>query len=288
MDYLFFLFNHMTTRLNIQHDSLQFSSSPPSPSPSLDYSIVSPPSPSPDRDAMFYASQPARSQPYLSSSRGSGSSSRDRDKRTNAVHGSSLSYHRAAGGNRAPHTGKSMKFILPRLWGALSSPTRKARRQSTRRKPYALPSNISYADLQPLDGEEGELIDDEGCYVERYDSAQSPRKLIGPRFHPLSSPNFLKPCCRFPVLPPARDRPLSPLLPRSFLRDRLSECLAYMEHSRQRQRRLARTLFPPAGLGYQSRPCHCSGLDTTDIGRVREPNQLHTHPRQFMVSYPKK
>lgn len=172
----------MTTRLNIQHDSLQFSSSPPSPSPSLDYSIVSPPSPSPDRNAMLYASQPARSQPYLSSTRDSGSSSRDRDKRTNALHGSFPSYHRAAGGNRAPQTGKSMKFILPRLWGALSSPTRKARRQSARRKPYALPSNISYADLQPLDGEEGELIDDEACYVERYDSAQSPRKLIGSRF----------------------------------------------------------------------------------------------------------
>lgn len=70
-----------------------------------------------------------------------------------------------------------MKLLLPRLWGALSSPTRKARRQTARRKPYTLPSNISYADLQPLDGEEGELID-EACYVERYDLTQSPRKLI--------------------------------------------------------------------------------------------------------------
>ena len=175
----------MTTRLNAQYDSLQFSSSPPSPSPSLDYSIVSHPSPSPDRDATLYASRPARSQPYLYPTRFSGSSSRDRDKRTNALHGSSSSYHLAAGGNRAPQTGKTMKLLLPRLWGALSSPTRKARRQTARRKPYALPSNISYADLQPLDGEEGELID-EACYVERYDSAQSPRKLIGPRFHPFS------------------------------------------------------------------------------------------------------
>jgi len=175
----------MTTRLNTQHDSLQFSSSPPSPSPSLDYSIVSHPSPSPDRDATLYASHPARSQPYLCSTRCSGSTPRDRDKRTNALHGSSPSYHIVAGGNRAPQTGKSMKFLLPRLWGALSSPTRKARRQTARRKPYTLPSNISYADLQPLDGEEGELID-EACYVERYDSTQSPRNLIGPRFHSLS------------------------------------------------------------------------------------------------------
>ena len=174
----------MTTRLSTQHDS-QFSSSPPSPSPSLDYSIVSHPSPSPDRDATLYASHPARSQPYLCSTRYSASSSRDRDKRTNVLHGSSSPYHLATGGNRAPQTGKSMKFLLPRLWGALSSPTRKARRQTARRKPYTLPSNISYADLQPLDGEEGELID-EACYVERYDSTQSPRKLIGPRLHSLS------------------------------------------------------------------------------------------------------
>ena len=172
----------MTTPLDTRHDSQQFSS-PPSPSPSLDYSIVRPPSPSPDCDATLYASHPARSQPYLCSTRYSGSSSRDRDKRTNALHGSSSSY-RAAAGNRAPQTGKSMKFILPRLWGALSSPTRKARRQTARRKPYTLPSNISYADLQPLDGEEGELID-EACCVERYDATQSPRKLIGPRFYSL-------------------------------------------------------------------------------------------------------
>ncbi len=187
----------MTTRINTQHDSLQFSSSPPSPSPSLDYSIVSHPSPSPDRDATLYASHTARSQPYLCSNRCSGSSSRDRDKRTNALHGPSSAYHRAAGGNRAPQNGKSMKFLLPRLWGALSSPTRKARRQTARRKPYTLPSNISYADLQPLDGEEGELID-EACYVDRYDSAQSPRNLIGPRFHSLSPRVFPK-----KVLPPA-------------------------------------------------------------------------------------
>ena len=183
-NFLFFLLGHMTTRLNT-HDSLRFSSSPPSPSPSLDYSIVSHPSPSPDRDATLYASHPARSQPYLCTTRYSGSSSKDRDKRTNTLRSSSSSYHLAAGSNRAPQTGKSMKFLLPRLWGALSSPTRKARRQTARRKPYTLPSNISYADLQPLDGEEGELID-EACYVERYDSAQSPRNLIGPWFDPFS------------------------------------------------------------------------------------------------------
>jgi F-box and WD-40 domain protein 1/11 len=63
-----------------------------------------------------------------------------------------------------------MKCILPRLWGALSSQTRKGRRKATtRRKAYnSMPPNISYADLLPLDGEEGELID-EACYVDSGD-----------------------------------------------------------------------------------------------------------------------
>jgi F-box and WD-40 domain protein 1/11 len=183
-----FLLRHMTTpSLSTQHDSLRFSS-PPSPSPSLDFSFVSPPSPGPDRDAAPYATHSGRSQPYLCLT---GSSSRD--KRHNSLHGSTAPYRGAAGGNRAPQASKSMKFLLPRLWGALSSPTRKTRRQTARRKPYALPSNISYADLQPLDGEEGELINDEACYIERYDLSryglpQSPRKLIGPRFHPFCPP----------------------------------------------------------------------------------------------------
>jgi F-box and WD-40 domain protein 1/11 len=177
---LHFLTRHMTsTSLNTQHDSLRFSS-PPSPSPSLDYSFVSPPSPGPDRDPALYASHSGRSQPYLCLAQSASSSSRDK-RCCNTLHGTTSSY-RAAGGNRAPQTGKSMKLLLPRIWGALSSPTRKARRQTARRKPYALPSNVSYADLQPLDGEEGELID-EACYIDRYDAPQSPRKLIGPRFH---------------------------------------------------------------------------------------------------------
>lgn len=172
------LSRHMTSPSldTTKHDSLRFSS-PPSPSPSLDYSIVSPPSPGPDRDPALYASHSGRSQPYLCLTQSASSSSRD-NRCYNTLHGTT----RAPAGNRAPQTGKSMKLLLPRIWGALSSPTRKARRQTARRKPYALPSNISYADLQPLDGEEGELID-EACYIDRYDAPQSPRKLIGPRFH---------------------------------------------------------------------------------------------------------
>lgn len=71
-----------------------------------------------------------------------------------------------------------MKCIIPRLWGALSSQTRKGRRKTNRRKAYNMPSNISYADLLPLDGEEGELID-EACYVDSGDVLYSPPRFAG-------------------------------------------------------------------------------------------------------------
>lgn len=41
-----------------------------------------------------------------------------------------------------------------------------------------MPSNISYADLLPLDGEEGELID-EACYVDSGDVLYSPPRFAG-------------------------------------------------------------------------------------------------------------
>ncbi len=159
---------------------------PPSPSASFDFSIVSPPSPGPDRSSYPFASHPAGSQLNFFSSR---------DRRYKTAPGSPASYRvaLASGGTRTPPIGKSMKCLLPRLWGALSTPTRKGRRKAGRRKPYALPSNISYADLQPLDGEEGELID-EACFVEPYEPPQSPpRKFIGPFPSSLSPRIFLKP-----------------------------------------------------------------------------------------------
>lgn len=147
---------------------------PPSPTLSVDFSIVSPPSPGPDRNSYPFTSHTGRSRTRLFPP--------SRDKRYNTVHGSSSS-HRAlltSVGNRTPQNSKSMKCLLPRLWGALSSPTRKGRRKAGRRKPYALPSNVSYADLLPLDGEEGELVDeDEACYVDSYDTPQSPSNSTG-------------------------------------------------------------------------------------------------------------
>lgn len=146
---------------------------PPSPSFSFDFSIVSPPSPGPDRNSFpsLPHSRHASSQTSLPSLRWLGTSAGD--KRYNAIQGHP-EYRTLA--QRSPHTAKSMKCLIPRLWGALSSQTRKGRRKATRRKAYsAMPSNISYADLQPLDGEEGELID-EACYVDSGDVLYSPPK----------------------------------------------------------------------------------------------------------------
>src|SRR5260221_10114873 len=95
VDFLFFLLCHMTARLDTQYVSLQFSP-PPSPSPSLDYSLISPPSPSPDRHPTLYASHPPRSQPYLFSTRYSRSSSRARDNPTHPT-----SSYPSAGGHLA-------------------------------------------------------------------------------------------------------------------------------------------------------------------------------------------
>jgi F-box and WD-40 domain protein 1/11 len=149
---------------------------PPSPSFSFDFSIVSPPSPSPDRNS--FPSLPhtrhGSSPTSLSSLRWLGTSAGD--KRYNAIQ-DPPSYHTS--GQRSPNTGKTMKYLIPRLWGALSSQTRKGRRKATRRKAYnAMPSNISYADLQPLDGEEGELVD-EACFVDSGDVLYSPPKFAG-------------------------------------------------------------------------------------------------------------
>ncbi|KAI0299434.1 hypothetical protein B0F90DRAFT_621389 [Multifurca ochricompacta] len=139
---------------------------PPSPSFSFDFSVISTPSPSPDRNTFPSVS--------LTTSPWPGTSTRD--KRYNTIHNSPPSYHALpASSHRTTQTSKSMKCLIPRLWGALSSPTRKGRRKPARRKTYAMPSNFSYADLQPLDGEEGELID-EACYVDYGDVVQSPPK----------------------------------------------------------------------------------------------------------------
>ncbi|KAI0356897.1 WD40 repeat-like protein [Trametes cingulata] len=66
--------------------------------------------------------------------------------------------------------------ILPRIWDALreGSPSKKGRRRpgmpawgdAGSDLEYHSDGSIDYANLQPLDGEEGELIDDEACFID--------------------------------------------------------------------------------------------------------------------------
>lgn len=62
--------------------------------------------------------------------------------------------------------------ILPRIWEVLreSSPTKKGKRRldlsSDFWDEFGPGGYIDYANLSPLDGEEGELIDDEACFID--------------------------------------------------------------------------------------------------------------------------
>ncbi|KZT22279.1 WD40 repeat-like protein [Neolentinus lepideus HHB14362 ss-1] len=55
---------------------------------------------------------------------------------------------------------RSAKGLLPRLWDALSSPGKKGKAKAN----YII-TTFDYSELPPLDGEEGELID-EACYID--------------------------------------------------------------------------------------------------------------------------
>lgn len=208
---------------------------PPSPSFSFDFSIISPPSPTIDCNSLSSASPSGSSQSSLFPSHWSRSSSA-RDKRYNPIHPTSSSYRAISlpPNHRTVQSAKSMKFIIPRLWGALSSPTRKGRRKTNRWKSYALPSNVSYADLQPLDGEEGELID-EACYVDAYDAVPTLLRHSTGLFSTYSpfKQQLSSSLARFLISSSTRNRHLPPMLPRSVLHNRVSERFAHMEHARQ-------------------------------------------------------
>lgn len=76
------------------------------------------------------------------------------------------------------HSPTSMKGskslgLLPKLWDALreSSPTKKGKRRfdlsyESIWTELDAEGNIDYSNLPPLDGEEGELIDDEACFID--------------------------------------------------------------------------------------------------------------------------
>ncbi|KAF8892895.1 WD40-repeat-containing domain protein [Infundibulicybe gibba] len=78
----------------------------------------------------------------------------------------------------SPYTtagGSPFRSLLPRLWDVLSSPGRspspRPSLSSSRKGKVKIidrdtNSYINYCDLPPLDGEEGELIDDEACFID--------------------------------------------------------------------------------------------------------------------------
>ncbi|KAI0317812.1 WD40-repeat-containing domain protein [Amylostereum chailletii] len=111
---------------------------PSSPAPTMDFSIISPPSPDPDSNVFAYFPP--------------------RTRRFHTIHGLPSSSRNNS------YPSKSMRTIFPRLWDALSSPARKGKGRSG--PSYDFEGYYSYADLPPLDGEEGELIDDEACFMD--------------------------------------------------------------------------------------------------------------------------
>ena len=115
---------------------------PSSPNPSVDYSFVSPPSPTlatisitPKAVSDVFSSTRSHNRspslPFLTISKAKGDSSQ----------------------HKSPS--KLAKGLFPRIWDALSSPVKKSKRKAQ-----------IYDDDYPLDGEEGELVDDEACFID--------------------------------------------------------------------------------------------------------------------------
>lgn len=81
-------------------------------------------------------------------------------------------YSNVSYGSSMPLSGSSpssLKNVLPRLWDAISSPGRKGKGKASRSDSSFDFEGCSYGDLPPLDGEEGELIDDEACLIDVID-----------------------------------------------------------------------------------------------------------------------
>lgn len=120
---------------------------PTSPVPTMDFSIVSRPN-----SAMY-------------------------DDFVNAAHNSTFFttpskrglYTSASYGPVSRTPPSNLKTILPRIWDALSSPAKKGRGKAARNDSSFDFDGFSYGDLPPLDGEEGELIDDEACLIDVID-----------------------------------------------------------------------------------------------------------------------
>lgn len=67
----------------------------------------------------------------------------------------------------------SLKNILPRLWDVISSPPSRKGKGRAGRGDSSFEEGYSYDELQPLDGEEGELIEDEACLIDLSDDVRA-------------------------------------------------------------------------------------------------------------------
>lgn len=131
-----------------------------SPSPSVDYTLVSAPSltNTPQRHSVPLTTQSLRT---VTPDNIATCSSRSIFFSSPSKKGPELISSLAP----PPSPGKTgSQRILPRLWTALSSPTREVGIRLKRKGKGKAVDAEPYDDY-PLDGEEGELVDDEACYV---------------------------------------------------------------------------------------------------------------------------
>ena len=119
---------------------------PPSPAPTADYSMVSPPSPM----SFVHVRMPSGTYDVVTSPTSGPEGTPDCTHFVQRSRGFSTERWTP---RRNPN--KLGKAALGRIWGALSSPARKGKYR-----------NLSALDGLPLDGEEGELID-EACFFEQ-------------------------------------------------------------------------------------------------------------------------
>jgi hypothetical protein len=140
-------------------DTRMTDSRPPSPSPSMDYTLVSAPSlpTTPHRHSVPLVTASTRTVTPENATCSSRSMFFASPSKKGIDSISSLA--------APPSPSKSgNQRILPRLWTALSSPTKEAGIRFKRKgKGKAVSSEPS--EEYPLDGEEGELVDDEACFV---------------------------------------------------------------------------------------------------------------------------
>ncbi|GJJ14601.1 hypothetical protein Clacol_008867 [Clathrus columnatus] len=148
-------------RVETREEGFNQSSSQSSPALSFDYTIVDAPS-SHSTPISCRAIDPVSDPPaFAPTGPDIFATSNPRNRRF----GSSLKRSGSASSDILLSTGKSgNKRILPRFWTTLASPAREA--SFNMKYKEKKPVESIYDPNYPLDGEEGELVDDEACFIE--------------------------------------------------------------------------------------------------------------------------